>query len=427
MSSENVDVPSNGLAVYIPCIIFCVLSPLMVGARFWTRIRSSKTGWDDWTILASMMIAFTVSVLLLVMIDLGYGKHMKDIPKPTLIRILKVLIPIVYAHQAFADHYLPNQLFWYAQMFYKVDINLTKASILLLYLRIFTIRKYRIACYVLLVLVSCFGTALAFSAIFQCTPIARAWNKSYHGTCIDLTKSWYANAGFSIGTDTLILILPMPVIYALRMPAKQKIGLMLLLALGAFVLVTSIMRATTLDNSKAPDVTWTVAISIWTVIEANVGIICACLPALSKPLATLFPRLKWFFAGHPSTQNTAKFTSASNSYSSNAYGKNNLNSSNDTSNSESWVELESKAGNKRKMSMGVPRDSDEESLYGMGHGKEGSEVGVGGMGGIVKTTEFSLQHELDDGGSNSSADKHTHIRDSRDNRSAVVPRGDQQV
>lgn len=119
-------------------------------------------------------------------------------------------------------------------MFYKININLTKASILLLYLRIFPNKKYRVACYVLLALVSAFGFALAFSSIFQCTPIPRAWNKAaYPGTCIDLTKSWYANAGFSIGTDILILMLPMPVIYTLRMPMKQKIGISLLLALGA--------------------------------------------------------------------------------------------------------------------------------------------------------------------------------------------------
>jgi len=32
--------------------------------------------------------------------------------------------------------------------------------------------------------------------------------------------------------------------------------------------------------------------SMWTIIESNLGIICACMPALYRPLAQLFP---WLF------------------------------------------------------------------------------------------------------------------------------------
>lgn len=168
-----------------------------------------------------------------------------------------------------------------------------------------------------------------------------------------------------------------------------------------------------------------VTISIWTVIEANVGIICACLPALSKPLAKMFPGLKGFFHGHPSTHDGSKYPSAANDYGSNAYGKGNLASSNETSKSEDWVQLGPKGGNRRKMSMGVARDSDEESLYGRGHGKEESEVGTTEMGGITKTMEFSL--ERDDGDSSSSGGKHVHTPCAGEHRGHVSARGDQMV
>ncbi|KAI9875488.1 MAG: hypothetical protein M1830_008417, partial [Pleopsidium flavum] len=42
----------------------------------------------------------------------------------------------------------------------------------------------------------------------------------------------------------------------------------------------------------------------WTDIEVNVGIICACMPALKQPLTKLFPRVF-----HP-TQHTANYTAA---------------------------------------------------------------------------------------------------------------------
>ena len=59
------------------------------------------------------------------------------------------------------------------------------------------------------------------------------------------------------------------------------------------VCITSIFRVTTLQpSSTSPDQIYGTLIStIWTTIEANTGIICACLPMLKKPLTMLFPRL----------------------------------------------------------------------------------------------------------------------------------------
>lgn len=50
---------------------------------------------------------------------------------------------------------------------------------------------------------------------------------------------------------------------------------------------------TNLDtSSRASDQTFGVLNStIWTTIECNTGIICACLPMLKKPLTLLFPRI----------------------------------------------------------------------------------------------------------------------------------------
>ena len=50
---------------------------------------------------------------------------------------------------------------------------------------------------------------------------------------------------------------------------------------------------TTLEHgSKAKDQIYgTLNSTIWTTIEANTAIICACLPMLKSPLAALFPRL----------------------------------------------------------------------------------------------------------------------------------------
>lgn len=137
-----------------------------------------------------------------------------------------------------------------------MTINLTKVSILLLYLRIFVQKYFRICCYSLLAIILAYMVATSASSIWQCTPIPRAWDKSIPGTCISLTMNWYANAGFSIATDILIILLPQHVLWKSKLPINQKRALMAIFALGLFVTVTSVLRMTTLDfSTTSPDTT----------------------------------------------------------------------------------------------------------------------------------------------------------------------------
>lgn len=125
-----------------------------------------------------------------------------------------------------------SQFFYVSQIFYKLTINLTKSSILLLYLRIFVQRWFRICCYLLLGIVLVYMVATTASSIWQCSPVEGAWDKSTRAKCISLTRNWYANAGYSIATDIMILCLPMQPIRASKLPAIQKKALMLVFALG---------------------------------------------------------------------------------------------------------------------------------------------------------------------------------------------------
>lgn len=127
-----------------------------------------------------------------------------------------------------------SQYYWYNQTFYKIALNVTKISILLLYLRIFIQKWLRIGCYVLLALVTTYGLISVFySSVFQCTPVSKAYHKSIPGHCIDVRKTWQANAGFNIASDLMILVLPMPAIYSLQMTIKHKLGLIFLFGLGS--------------------------------------------------------------------------------------------------------------------------------------------------------------------------------------------------
>src|SRR5690348_11141104 len=133
-----------------------------------------------------------------------------------------------------------------AQVTYKAAINLVKCCILLLYLRLFNVvRWFRYSCWALLTAVGMYCTASILVTIFQCRPIIRAFDKDTPGTCIDTAKFWFANAGFSIASDVIILLLPMPLLWKLEVPRAQKYALMAVFTIGIFAVVTSCLRVTT--------------------------------------------------------------------------------------------------------------------------------------------------------------------------------------
>lgn len=113
-------------------------------------------------------------------------------------------------------------------------MNLTKISILLLYMRIFEVFVwFRWVGRTLIGIVTAYMIAAFFAAVFQCTPVQRAWDKSVPGTCISIEKNWYANAGFSIATDAIILLLPIKPVLSLKLPVGEKIAVLGVFVLGA--------------------------------------------------------------------------------------------------------------------------------------------------------------------------------------------------
>lgn len=132
--------------------------------------------------------------------------------------------------------YPPNtvQLYFFAQILYKVNIGLTKVSILLLYLRVFVRPWFQTVCLIIMGVVVAFTTGTVFASIFQCTPVEYAFNKNIRGGghCINLTAFWFANAAFNILSDIVIIIIPTFVIKTLQLPKRSKVALCAVFALG---------------------------------------------------------------------------------------------------------------------------------------------------------------------------------------------------
>lgn len=90
----------------------------------------------------------------------------------------------------------------------------------------------RLACAILIGFIVVYGTWTVVSAWANCVPLAKFWDPSVPGFCLNKEALWFSNSAVHILTDLLILILPMPVLKSLQLPRKQKLALMAVFALG---------------------------------------------------------------------------------------------------------------------------------------------------------------------------------------------------
>lgn len=222
------------------------------------------------------------------------------------------------------------------------------------------------------------------ATIFQCSPVEKAFNKNLPGTCIDNTRFWYANAGFSIATDVVILLIPMPLVHQLQIPKVQKIALVLVFALGGFVVITSCLRVTTIDIiANTTDITYDISSTMWTIIEPNVAVICACLPMVRPLIVRIFPKFM-----------SKKSSGTNNFYTGQARGSRSLATAGTRSKEQGdWIELRAgkSDGNMASVHASVSLDNgSEESILAEGQrqhsGQSDSRVA------IQKTIHYSVEH-----------------------------------
>lgn len=90
-----------------------------------------------------------------------------------------------------------------------------------------------------------------------------------------------------------LLILPIPIIAKLHVPLVQKLGLVAMFSIGSLTLITSLVRLSLLPPMVTDlGTTWAISTpAIWICIEANLVIICGCLPILRLFFRHVAPRL----------------------------------------------------------------------------------------------------------------------------------------
>ena len=125
------------------------------------------------------------------------------------------------------------QAFYLTIPFYNTALLCAKASILLQYHRVFPTLSMRITCSIAVAGLATYGSWAVVSGFLNCIPVAKFWDSSIRGYCLNMKALWFSNASMHIFTDLVILIVPIPALKNLKLPLKQKIGVMGIFALGS--------------------------------------------------------------------------------------------------------------------------------------------------------------------------------------------------
>lgn len=116
---------------------------------------------------------------------------------------------------------------------YLPSIIFSKLTILTLYMRIFTTRPYRIATYLTGVFLILMGLAGIITSVSICRPYSYFWDKTAPGgKCGDVIAAWRYFSVPNLLSDAVMLVLPLPVLYKLKVDVSVKICLALTFTMG---------------------------------------------------------------------------------------------------------------------------------------------------------------------------------------------------
>ncbi|BCS26932.1 uncharacterized protein APUU_51643A [Aspergillus puulaauensis] len=244
------------------CIIFM---SIFFGLRVYTRTLLLRNwGQEDWCCLAAWFLGVSYSAIALAMGHFGGGVHWGDVPE---------------------EHHIPFQKLTYVTMvMYGPTAFLTKMTLLWIMTRVFSpFKKSVIFIYVFLVLMLLYYIPAVIVKIRICMPIAKFWEQDLPGSCLDQNAIIMADAVVSVVSDLIVLIVPLPLTMRLQLPHKKKMRVMGMLGAGGLACASSVIRLILIKetgNSKDATIAF-MRVNMFGNAEIAIGVICACLPALS--------------------------------------------------------------------------------------------------------------------------------------------------
>lgn len=251
-------------------VIFTIFGTAALVLRLIGRYMITRRfGTDDWLMIAGVIFTFGYLFEICYGLTWNLGLHGKDDNLNDVVHLLQIIYAI--------------------QLTYNTIIYFVKVSIVTFYLRLATIdSNLRKASLAVIAFLTVFYFSSQTTTTLQCLPVQSNWDLTGKPKkCINTEVYFYVLAVLNIIIDITILALPIPTLKNIKRGTRDKIALFVIFGVGGFSCLSSIIRLYTIKiftGSKDPF--WDgVPINIWSMIEINVAIICASVPAM-KPLFT---------------------------------------------------------------------------------------------------------------------------------------------
>ncbi|KAK8016219.1 hypothetical protein PG993_014408 [Apiospora rasikravindrae] len=257
-------------------ITLIILATVTFGMRVYCRVTRASWGMED-SLMAASMIPFAVlSISCLVASFNGVGIHAFRLQQPG------------------NEKYMESGLFWFFmfEVFYCVTIIPIKLSIGYMLVRIAQNRKMYIwAQYGIMAMFTIMNLIAALYIIFQCMPVSAAWDSKLmaEGThCRDpaiLADIYYATTAVNIFTDWATALMPIPLLWNVKLNRNAKVSVAAILGLGIFASLSACIRLKyTVNLTNSDDYLFGLCnIVIWGYAENGVGVFVGNLSTL-RPL-----------------------------------------------------------------------------------------------------------------------------------------------
>jgi hypothetical protein len=125
--------------------------------------------------------------------------------------------------------------------------------------------------------------------VVWCRPFDQYWAVPTNSKqCSAATNHLITNAVFNISSDVIILSIPMPLLFRVRLPKKNKAILVSVFLIGAFTIVAAALnKYYSFTNPFGTQ--WT----IWYLRESYTAILCANLPLIYPLIQKVFKLRNW--------------------------------------------------------------------------------------------------------------------------------------
>ncbi|KAI1759311.1 hypothetical protein GGR53DRAFT_523962 [Hypoxylon sp. FL1150] len=205
----------GGLRVVVVSVISITLSFIAIILRIWARrLMKRSLALNDYMVITAMVFATgLISLALASCFAGGIGYQVTYLAPET------------------------TTLFWKmdiaGQMHWAAANTCVKLSILSLYTVLFPIKKLAYICYVIMALSMAYLISVTLLAVLLCKPMSYNWDKTIPGgRCEGVGNAFLAAGIANLVLDAFIVVLPMPLLFRLRMSMPKRLMVVSMFSLG---------------------------------------------------------------------------------------------------------------------------------------------------------------------------------------------------